>query len=99
MAVKVLIKRQFKEGHLNEINKMLKKFRDGAMDQEGYMSSETLWDAKDPNRVVVASNWRSMEDWNKWKNSELRKANEGEFESFLAQPIAYEFYYMGIYPY
>ena len=69
MAVKVLIKRRFKEKYFNEINEMIKKLRYGAMDQEGYISSETLWDVKDPYRVVVASNWRSMKEWNVWKNS------------------------------
>ena len=52
MAVKILIKRRFKEGHFNEINRMLKKVRYGAMDEDGYLSSETLWDHEDPFRVV-----------------------------------------------
>jgi quinol monooxygenase YgiN len=69
MAVKILIKRRFKEGHFNEINKMLKKVRYGAMDEDGYLSSETLWDHEDPFRVVVASNWRSIDDWKRWSNS------------------------------
>ena len=76
MAIKVLIKRRFKEGYFNEINNVIKEVRYGAMDQEGYISSETLWDHEDPFRVVVASNWRSVENWNNWKNSDLRKSNE-----------------------
>jgi len=42
MPIKVLIKRRFKEGYLNEINNVIKDSRDGAMDQEGYLSSETM---------------------------------------------------------
>jgi hypothetical protein len=38
MPIKVLIKRQFKEGHVNEIKTMLKEVRYDAMDQEGYIS-------------------------------------------------------------
>ena len=36
MPVKVLIKRRFKEGYVNEINKIIKETRFAAMDQEGY---------------------------------------------------------------
>ena len=56
MPIKVLIKRQFKEGCVNEIKTMLKEVRYGAMEQEGYISAETMWDYENPFRVVVASN-------------------------------------------
>jgi heme-degrading monooxygenase HmoA len=90
MPIKVLIKRRFKEGYFNEINNVIKEVRFGAMDHKGYISSETLWDHEDPFRVVVASNWRSIEHWNNWKNSELREFLDGETE--------YEIYDLGIYP-
>ena len=61
MAIKVLIKRRFKERYFKEINKMIQEVCYGAMGQEGYISSETLWDHEDPFRVVVASNWQSIE--------------------------------------
>lgn len=98
MAIKVLIRRRFKEGYFNEINNVIKEVRYGAMDQEGYISSETLWDHEDPFRVVVASNWRSVENWNNWKNSDLRKSNEQKFNEFLDGETEYEIFDLGIYP-
>jgi heme-degrading monooxygenase HmoA len=98
MAVKVLIKRRFKEKYFNEINEMLKKLRYGAMGHEGYMSSETLWDSKDPYRVVVASNWRTEKEWNIWKNSELRRIDGENMEKYLDGETEYEIYEMGLYP-
>ena len=68
MAVKILIKRKFKESDPNKISKMLTTARYGAMQQEGYISSETMWDHDDPHKVVVASMWQTIENWNKWKN-------------------------------
>ena len=56
MPIKVLIKRRFKEGYVTEINKVVKEIRFGAMDQEGYITSETMWDHEDPFRVVIVSN-------------------------------------------
>ena len=98
MAVKILIKRRFKEKFFNEINEMIKQHRHGAMNQEGYISSETLWDAKDPYRVVVASNWRTLKEWNVWKNSEERRAVDNKISEFLDGETEYEAFEMGLYP-
>jgi heme-degrading monooxygenase HmoA len=98
MPIKVLIQRRFEEGYVNEINKVIKEIRVGAMDQEGYITSETMWDHEDPYRVVIASNWRSIENWNKWKNSELRKSLEQKLEEFLIGETEYEIFDLGVNP-
>jgi len=98
MAVKVLIKRRFKEKFFTEISEMIKKHRYGAMNQDGYISSETLWDAKDPYHVVVASNWRTMKEWNVWKNSEERRAIDEKISVYLDGETTYEIYELGLYP-
>lgn len=98
MTVKILIKRRFKEGTFKDVVKMLNKFRYDAMDQEGYISSETMWDHDDPRRVVVASMWRDMKNWQNWQNSEARKANEAEFDKLLDGPAEYETFVLGFYP-
>ena len=98
MAIKVLVKRRFKKGYIKEVSKMIQEVRYDAMVREGYMSSETLWDHEDPLRVVVASNWRSIEDWNEWKNSDSRKTKEQEYGEFLDGKTEYEAFYIGVYP-
>ena len=60
MAVKVLIKRKFKKADVVEISKAIHDARLGAMEPEGYISSETMRDHDHPNRVVVASMWHSL---------------------------------------
>ena len=72
MTVKVLIKRRFKEKYFNEISAMLKELRYGALGQVGYISAETLWDAKDPFRVVVAatSSPQNATSRSRWKIGE-----------------------------
>ncbi|MGB5421397.1 MAG: hypothetical protein WBN03_04515 [Desulfobacterales bacterium] len=47
---------------------------------------------------MVASNWRSMKEWNIWKNSELRKMEGDTIEKFLDGETEYEIYEMGLYP-
>ncbi len=98
MPIKVLIKRRFKEGYVKEINKVIKEIRFEAMDQEGYITSETMWDHDDPFRVVIVSNWRSIKNWHKWKNSDLRKSIEQKFEEFLDGETEYERFDLGVNP-
>ena len=98
MAVKILIKRRFKEKFFTEISEMIKEHRYGAMNQDGYISSETLWDIKDPYRVVVASNWHSLKQWNVWKNSAERVAVDKKISEYLDGETEYEAFEMGVYP-
>ena len=98
MPVKVLIKRRFKDGYVKEINKVIKEIRFGAMDQEGYITAETMWDHGDPFRVVIVSSWRSIEYWKKWKKSDLRKSIEQKFDELLDGETEYEIFDIGFYP-
>lgn len=96
MAVKVLIKRKVKNGKLKEASKLLIKARYAAMNQQGYISSETLTNCSDQNRVAVISMWQKLDDWNQWKNSTLRAENETAFETLLDEPTEYEAYELGL---
>jgi len=96
MAVKILIKRKFRDGNMQAASKFLIANRNGAMQQSGYISSETLRNLDDQNQVVVVSMWQTIEAWNAWKNSETRMANEAEFKDYLIGETAYEHYSLGL---
>ena len=96
MAVKILIKRKFKDGNMQAASRLLINNRNGAMIQPGYISSETLRNIDDRNQVVVVSMWEKIEAWNAWKNSETRTANEAEFKDYLIEEAEYEHYSLGI---
>ena len=96
MAVKFLIKRKIKNGKLSEASKLLIKARYAAMGQQGYISSETLTDCNDPNYVVVISMWQKIENWNQWKNTDLRSEIESGFESLIDGSTKYEAYNLGL---
>jgi heme-degrading monooxygenase HmoA len=98
MPVKILIKRKFKTADFTAISKALRQARLGAMEQEGYISSETLWDYDDPCRVVVASMWQSLDHWNRYNASETRKTSETLFDEMLTVPAEYEYFALGLYP-
>jgi heme-degrading monooxygenase HmoA len=98
MAIKVLIKRTFKPGTLAKASPLLNRLRYGAMGQEGYISSETLSEYRDPHRVVVVSMWRTLEDWQHWKDSAIRDEYESELQKILAGATDFELYNLGIPP-
>jgi heme-degrading monooxygenase HmoA len=96
MAVKILIKRKFKDGNMQAASRLLINNRNGAMMQPGYISSETLRNIDDRDQVVVVSMWDKSESWNAWKNSEARMANEAEFKDYLIGETEYEHYSLGL---
>ena len=96
MAVKILIKRKFKDGNMQVASRFLINNRNGAMTQPGYISSETLRDLDDRNKIVVVSMWETIEAWEAWKNSEERKAYVAEFEDYYVGEAQYEYYSLGL---
>ena len=96
MAIKVLIKRKFKDESLKLAARLLINNRNGAMRQPGYISSETLQRLEDPSQITVVSMWKDIEAWEAWKNSETRLANENEAKNLLVGPPEYEHYSLGL---
>lgn len=96
MAIKVLIKRKFKAEDLKKASKLLFKTRYGAMNQTGYISSETLSDLDEPGKVVVVAMWQSSEDWKNWKNSTDRAEFEAEISKLQDGPTEFETYALGL---
>ena len=96
MAVKILIKRKFKEGNLKAAARLLITNRNGAMQQPGYISSETMQRLEDPSQVTVVSMWKDIEAWDTWRNSEQRLASENEAKDYLVGEPEYEHYSLGL---
>ena len=95
MAVKIFIKRHFKESDLEEALALLKQFRHTAMDQPGHISGETLINHYDARSITVVSTWESIEDWIRWQESDQRVSTETNLEKYLEQPTKYEIYDIG----
>ena len=95
MAIKVLIKRYFKEGSAEEALSLLNKFRANAMNQPGYISGETLVNHYDSRIITVASTWQGIDEWVRWQESAEREAYESRLESLLEETTKYEIYDIG----
>ena len=98
MAVKIVIKRQFKKDAAQKAFELINNFRREAMGRKGYISGETWVNHYDPCRIAVVSTWQSVEDWIHWEESDQRTHNEARLEGLLQTPAKFEIYDLGVFP-
>ncbi len=92
LAIKILIKRHFKENSAKQAFALLNNFRQDAMRQSGYISGETWINHYDPCRITVVSTWQTVEDWIRWEESDERAAHEAKLTNILKAPAQFEIY-------
>ena len=90
MIVKVIIRRNVTRGQEKNFFSHLKTLRLHAMDQNGYISGETLICAENTNKVVVISKWESLDHWNNWKENPIRKEIDDSLFEMQDNPTTYE---------
>jgi heme-degrading monooxygenase HmoA len=84
MAVTVLIERKFKPESIEKAYEVIVKLRSLATLEPGYISGQTLVPVGDPNRVVVLATWASNQQWENWRENELRKEQTKKLETLSA---------------
>jgi heme-degrading monooxygenase HmoA len=95
MIAKILIKRRFKPGNTPQIVSLLNEIRALAMNQNGYMSGETLMKSDEPDVMVVISTWKDLDSWQHWRNNTERKKFESMLEIYQEGPTQYDEYLLG----
>jgi heme-degrading monooxygenase HmoA len=94
--IKVFIKRHVPAEKGKEILPLFKKMRSLAMEQEGYISGETLRNYNDPEEYMVISVWDSAEDWQRWLQSRERQQVQEEIDYLLGGRTEYAVYHHGL---
>ena len=92
MMVKVFIKRSVPEHQTEALKPLLKKLRNLAMEQPGYVSGETYKRVDRPGQNIVISTWQSMDDWRAWVLSEERAETQEKIDYLLGEKTKYEIY-------
>lgn len=97
MAVKILIKRRLPadKEKADPIVAIFRRLRMLAIEQEGYISSETLRSRETPHEFLVISTWRSWEDWQRWFTSSQRRELHAKVDPLLEGGTTYEAYEFG----
>lgn len=84
---KVLIERKIKPGTEKEFRRLMREVLSGAAHAHGFISGETLQSVDDPLFHVTISQWRDLQSWNDWINSDERKKKQLEYDKILAEPM------------
>jgi len=92
MAVKILITRSIGQEVAPAIRPLIIELRAHAMKQTGYISGETLKCIDRQGEYLVISTWESLDDWNKWLNSQERKILEDKIDIITGNPTEYATY-------
>lgn len=95
MAVKVIIKRSVPDDKSRGMVPLFRKMRSLAMNQEGYISGETLRNINNPEEFIVISSWQSSDVWIKWLKSTERQKIQAEIDALLGGQTQYEIYHYG----
>jgi heme-degrading monooxygenase HmoA len=95
MAVKVFIKRRVPEDKARDMVPLFRKMRSLAMNQNGYISGETLRNMNDPEEYIVISSWQSSDEWVAWLKSSERQEIQSQIDTLLGGQTQYEIYHYG----
>jgi heme-degrading monooxygenase HmoA len=95
MAVKALIKRIIPESKAREMIPLFRQMRTLAMNQEGYISGETLRNLNNPEEFLVISSWQSSGDWERWLTSPERQKIQVRIDDLLGGQTRYDIYHHG----
>jgi heme oxygenase (mycobilin-producing) len=92
MTVKVMIKRRIPKEMEQALINLITRMRNVASRKKGYVSGETLWGVENPDEYLVISTWRTLEDWERWKNSEERNSLQEKIDVLGIGDTTYTIY-------
>ena len=95
MTVKIIIQRQVSDIQSQQLTPFLKKLRNLAMNQPGYITGETLKGIDPPGQTLVISTWESWEAWQQWLANPERVAIQAQIDVLIGEPTTYEVYSSG----
>ena len=92
MTVKIIIKRQVSDVQSAQLTPFLKKLRNLAMNQPGYITGETLKRIDLPGQNLVISTWESIEAWQQCVANPERMPVQANIDVLIGAPTTYEIY-------
>jgi heme-degrading monooxygenase HmoA len=84
MMIRIMIDRKARVGE--DLSALLVELRVAAITHfPGYVGGETLVNTEDRSNIAVLSTWRSIDDWERWANSETRNKLYERIEPLLQE--------------
>ncbi len=93
MSVSIIIKRIVKnEKTAIKLSPFIVQLRSHAATQPGFLNSQTFSCLDCKGEYLVISNWNTLEDWNRWMNSEERMGIQKDVDELLGEKTIYRYY-------
>ena len=97
MQTKIISKRNVAKGKEKDFFERLKSLKKNAMNQEGFISGETLVSALNTKSVLFISEWKTLDAWKHWMENETRKELDSQLTELQENATEYEQYVYGKY--
>jgi quinol monooxygenase YgiN len=81
--IKVITGYKQKKGE--DIRHLLLKLRTSAMQYQGFVSAENLFNEKDSSLIILISTWETSEYWRLWEESKIKQQLQKQIETLLKQ--------------
>ena len=92
MSVTVISKRVFKIKKNDKLIPLLKKLRNHAKKQKGFISRATFTNVNNATENIVISEWKTEKQWKKWmKDKDVQKI-QGKIDSLIGEKTVFEVY-------
>jgi heme oxygenase (mycobilin-producing) len=93
MAISVMIQRTFNDkGKAVKLVPLIVRLRSLATIQPGYITGTTFHCLDCPGEYLVISTWNSLDDWNRWLQTEERIALQKQIDDLLGETTQYRIY-------
>ncbi len=93
MAVSIIIQRKLKdEAMAGKLAPLIVQLRSRATGQQGFITDQTFSCLDCTGEYLVITTWNSLEDWNKWMNSDERMAIQHKVDELLGEQTQYRYY-------
>jgi heme-degrading monooxygenase HmoA len=92
MTAVVLMSREVLPENEQEAVQLMRELRIKALHQPGYLMGETLSSLRKRGKNMVISKWRTVEDFEAWRQNAERQQLEARLGSLLATPAVEEVY-------
>lgn len=93
MAISVMIQHTFNDNEkAAKLAPLIVKLRSVATTRPGYMTGKTFNCLDCPGEFLVISTWNSINDWNRWFQSEERTSIQKQIDMLLNETTRYRIY-------
>ena len=93
MAVSIIISRTVKnKAMIDQLAPLIVQLRSRATVQPGFVTDQTFSCLDCDGEYLIISTWNTLEDWNKWMNSDERVAIQRQVEELLGEKTIYRYY-------